>query len=111
MHSFILADHVYWMQRRYTDMTLPDFLAQDAYGYIHIAGHRIGLRHIVELYDDHYTPEMIHNHFPTLPLAIIHKVIAFYLENQGEVDTYVKAGQEAIERLAAVPQTGPSAAE
>jgi uncharacterized protein (DUF433 family) len=92
-------------------MNLPDFLAQDRYGYIHLAGHRIGLRHVVELYNDGYTPEMLHDHFPTLPLALIHKAIAFYLENQAEVDAYVRQSGEALEREAAKPQEGPDAAE
>jgi hypothetical protein len=37
---------------------------------------------VVELYNDGYTPEMQHDHFPSLSLALIHKVIAFYLGNQ-----------------------------
>jgi uncharacterized protein (DUF433 family) len=92
-------------------MTLPDYLTTDAFGYIHLSGHRIGLRHVVELYRDHYTPEMLRDHFPTLPLALIHKVIAFYLENQTEVDAYVKTSQETVEKLAAASQPGPGAAE
>lgn len=92
-------------------MNLPDFLAQDRYGYIHLAGHRIGLRHIVELYTDGYTPEMLHEHFPTVPLALVHKVIAFYLENRAEVDASVRQSREALDRQAAEPQQGPDAAE
>jgi uncharacterized protein (DUF433 family) len=92
-------------------MNLPDFLAQDRYGYIHLAGHRIGLRHVVELYNDGYTPEMLHDHFPTLPLALVHKVIAFYLENRAEADAYLRQSREALDRQAAAPQPGPDAAE
>jgi uncharacterized protein (DUF433 family) len=92
-------------------MELADFLTQDRYGYIHLAGHRIGLRHVVELYNEGYTPEMLHDHFPTLPLALIHKVIAFYLENAGEIDAYVQQSREALDRQAAVLQSGPDAAE
>ncbi|SRR5260370_20796657 len=92
-------------------MTLPDFLTRDAYGFVHLAGHRIGLRHIVELYRENYTPEMLQEHFPTLPLALVHKVIAFYLENQAEVDTYIQSCQEKMAPLAAAPPAGPSAAE
>jgi hypothetical protein len=32
---------------------------------------------------------MLVEQFPTLPLSLIHKVIAFYLENQEQVDRYV----------------------
>jgi uncharacterized protein (DUF433 family) len=92
-------------------MNLPDFLAQDRYGYIHLAGHRIGLRHVVELYNDGYTPERLHDHFPTLPLALVHKVIAFYLENRAEADAYLRQSREALDRQAAALQPGPDAAE
>ena len=70
-----------------------------------------GLRHIVELYNDHYTPEMLHDHFPTLALALVHKVIAFYLENTAEVDAYMQQSREALNRQAAAPRRGPDAAE
>jgi hypothetical protein len=29
--------------------------------------------------------------YPNLPLALVHKVLAYYLENQTEVDAYVAA--------------------
>jgi uncharacterized protein (DUF433 family) len=92
-------------------MNLPDYLTQDSHGYIHLAGHRVGLRHVVELYQENYTPEMLHEHFPTVSLPIIEKVITFYLANQAEIDDYVSASQLAVDQLAAVPQAGPSAAE
>jgi uncharacterized protein (DUF433 family) len=92
-------------------MTLPDFLTRDSHGYIHLTGHRIGLRHVAQLYQENYTPEMLHDHYPTIPLALIHKVIAFYLENQGEVDGYIQTCRNTLEQLAASPQSGPSAAD
>ncbi len=92
-------------------MNLPDFLAQDKYAYIHLAGHRIGLIHVVELYKEGYSPELLLDHFPTLSLALIHKVIAFYLENQGEVDAYIAQCRAEIDRQAAAPQPGPDRAE
>ena len=88
-------------------MNLTDFLAQDPYGYIHLAGHRIGLRHVVELYQERYTPEMICDHFPTLPLPLVHKVIAFYLENKAEVDAYIARSRAEIERQMAAPRQTP----
>ncbi|SRR5260370_42665710 len=92
-------------------MNLPDFLAEDRHGYIHIAGHRIGLRHVVDLYNDGYTPEMLKDQFPTLPLALVHKVIAFYLENQAGADAYISRSRQALDAQAAGPQHGPDAAE
>jgi uncharacterized protein (DUF433 family) len=70
-------------------MNLPDFLTLNEKGGIRITGHRIDLYHIVELYREGYTAEMMHCEFPTLSLAVIYKVMAFYLENKAEVDAYV----------------------
>lgn len=92
-------------------MNLPDFLTHDRYGYVHFIGHRIGLRHVVELYGDGYTPEMLHEHFPTLSLALIHKAIAFYLENRAEVNDYIRRSREARDRQMREPSQGPSAEE
>ena len=65
----------------------------------------------MELYNDGYTPERLHDHFPTLPVALLHKVMAFYLENRAEVDAYIRQSREALDRQVAVPQQGPDAAE
>ena len=92
-------------------MNLPDFLTADQYGFIHLAGHRVGLRHIVELYNERYTAEMLHDHFPTVPLALVHKVLAFYLENTAEVDAYIQESRAALDRQAAVAPRGPDATE
>jgi uncharacterized protein (DUF433 family) len=48
-------------------MDLPDFLAQDADGFIHLRGHRIGIQHVVHFYDEGYSAEMLAETFPTLP--------------------------------------------
>src|SRR5258708_12379421 len=70
-------------------MNLPDFLSQDAEGHVHLAGHRIGLSDVVRLYSEGYSPEMLVGNFPSLPLSLIHRVLAFYLDNRKEVDAYV----------------------
>ena len=92
-------------------MTLPDFLTEHSYGEIRLTGHRIGLEHVVQLYKEGFSPEMLHEQYPTLPLALIHKVIAFYLENQAEVDAYVAACAAEIERQRASAVKGPSLSE
>jgi hypothetical protein len=65
----------------------------------------------VELYHDGCTPEMLRDHFPTLPLALIHKVIAFYLENRIEMDAYIRQCRVTLDREVAGPSESPSAAE
>jgi hypothetical protein len=44
-------------------------------------------------------------------LPLIHKVIAFYLENQAETDAYVLHTRADIDRLASAPSTGPTMVE
>ena len=76
-------------------MTLPEFLTQDN-GEIRLHGHRIGLYHVLAYYNNGYSPEMLVCQFPTLPLALVHKVIAFYLENQADIDAYLASCKEQL---------------
>jgi uncharacterized protein (DUF433 family) len=92
-------------------MNLPDFLALDADGHIHVIGHRIGLHDLVYYYNEGYSAEAILDVFPTLSLALIHKVIGFYLENQLDVDAYVATCDVEMERQRAAAQRGPDMAE
>lgn len=87
-------------------MELPDFLSRTEKGGIRITGHRIDLYHIMLLYEEGFSAEMIHLDYPTLPLALIYKVMAFYLENKAEVDAYVaEVDAESKRRMAAAPRT------
>jgi len=79
-------------------MTLPDFLQHDPDGEIHLKDHRIGLYHVMYYYKDGHSPEMLACRYPTLPLALIHKVIAFCLENQVEADAYFAEYQAKLQR-------------
>ena len=72
-------------------MNMPDFLTQASDGEIRLTGHRIGLFHVIHYYNEGHTPEMLACQYPSVPLALVHKVIAWYLENQGEADGYVAA--------------------
>jgi uncharacterized protein (DUF433 family) len=92
-------------------MTLPEFLTQDTDGYIHVTGHRIGLQDLVYYYNEGYSPEGLLEAFPTLSLALVHKVIAFYLEGKGDVDAYVATCEAEMERQRAVTPRGPDVAE
>jgi uncharacterized protein (DUF433 family) len=58
-------------------MTLPDFLTQAPDGEIRLAGHRIGLFHVVQGYNEGESAEMLASRYPTLPLSLVHKAIAF----------------------------------
>jgi uncharacterized protein (DUF433 family) len=71
-------------------MQLPDFLAQSPDGEILIVGHRIALYHLLQRYNEGESAEMLAAHYPTLPLSLVHKLLAFYLDNQSEVDAYLR---------------------
>jgi uncharacterized protein (DUF433 family) len=77
-------------------MILPDFLTRETSGEIRLSGHRIGLYHVVQYYNEGYSAEMLACQYPTLPLALIHKTLGFYLENKSEVDAYVADCQDAL---------------
>ncbi|HKB35887.1 MAG TPA: DUF433 domain-containing protein, partial [Gemmataceae bacterium] len=79
-------------------MTLPDFLTRDSGGELRLTGHRIGLLHLVHYYNEGFSPEMLVGQYPTLPLALVHKAIAFYLENQAEVDALLTAWRDELAR-------------
>jgi uncharacterized protein (DUF433 family) len=92
-------------------MTLPDFLRSDEDGEIFLVGHRITLYHLIKDYRQGYTAERLATAYPTLPLALVNQVVAFYLENQPEVEHYLEATQAEIERQAVAPPQGPSLAD
>ena len=92
-------------------MILPEFLSQDSDGYIHVAGHRIGLQDLVYYYNEGHSAEALVEMFPTLTLALIHKLIAFYLEHQADVDAYVTRCEGQIAQQRAAASSGPDLAE
>jgi uncharacterized protein (DUF433 family) len=71
------------------EIVLPDCLTRTTAGEILVAGHRIGLFQLVEHYNEGESAEMLASRYPTLSLALVHRIIAFYLDNQAEVDAYV----------------------
>lgn len=92
-------------------MVLPDFLTRDPDGFVRVTGHRIGLHHLIRFYNEGFSPEMLLGEFPTLTLALIHKVIGYYLENQPEIDRYIAAEEQASQSQRAAAAPGPSVQE
>jgi uncharacterized protein (DUF433 family) len=88
-------------------MELPDFLTLGTTGEIRVTGHRIDLYLLVLKYNGGHTAEMLQCEYPTLPLTLIHELIAFYLDNRAEVDEYVAAVESKIEKLRTGYQPGP----
>jgi uncharacterized protein (DUF433 family) len=92
-------------------MKLPDYLSEDRQGSIRIAGHRIGLIHLLHCYNEGYSAEELLCEYPTLSLSLIHRVIAFYLDNKTEVDGYLARCNEEIEKQRRAAGGGPEIAE
>ncbi len=92
-------------------MQLPDFLTRDERGSIRLVGHRLGLAHLLYYYNEGYSPEMLWCEYPGVPLPMMYKVIAFYLENQAEVDAYLVRCKDEIEQQRRRPAPGPTVAE
>jgi uncharacterized protein (DUF433 family) len=87
---------------------LPPSLHWPPDGEIRVVGHRIGLYHFVYYYNQGFTAEMILCQFPTLELATIHKVIAFYLDHRDEVDRYAAQYQTDLDQMRSAGQHAPS---
>lgn len=92
-------------------MKLPHFLKTDAHGLILLSGHHIGLHDVLHFYREGYSPEMILGEFPTLSLALIHKAIAFYLENQAEAEEYLRREREQVGAQRSQATAGPRLSE
>ena len=93
-------------------MTLPDFLYTDSDGEVRFKGHRLRLIEVAARYNEGHSPEGISlDLYPTLDLPLVYKAIAFYLENEQEVQAMIDANAKEIERQAALPRTTPTFAE
>jgi uncharacterized protein (DUF433 family) len=75
-------------------------------GVYYVSGTRISLDSIVYAFRDGLSPESIREDFEGLSLVHVYGVIAFYLDNQAEVNAYLasrKAAWAALEAQGAPP--------
>jgi uncharacterized protein (DUF433 family) len=75
----------------------PVPMAVDEDGMVRIAGTRVTLDTVIACYQQGYNADMIVEGFPTLTLADVHAVIAYYLRHQEEVDRYIAENERAGE--------------
>jgi uncharacterized protein (DUF433 family) len=92
-------------------MNLPEFLVDHSDGEICLVGHRIGLYDLISFHREGYTPEMLQEQYPSLPLPLIRQVLDFYRQNQAEVDAYVAEYETDLTRLRAAGPKAPSLEE
>jgi uncharacterized protein (DUF433 family) len=88
-------------------MSLPDFLAVDSDGELRLTGHRIRLIDVAQRYQEGFSVEGIVEHYPSLNLSLVHKVIAYFLEHEAEVVSVISANQDEMDQLRV--QAGPAA--
>jgi len=85
-------------------------LRTDQEGVIRIGHTRVTLLTLVMAHQRGDTPEEIHEGFPTVSLADIYAVIAYYLAHRDEVDEYIHRVQEDAERVRQAHETNDSKA-
>jgi uncharacterized protein (DUF433 family) len=93
-------------------MELPEFLTRDADAEIRIRGHRIRLIDVAARYEEGHSPEtIVLDHYPTLDLAVVHKVVAYYLEHEAEVKAIIVSNGIEMQSQAGLRRTTPTAQE
>lgn len=70
-------------------------LNTDDTGTIRVGKTRVRLDSVVYAFNQGHTPEEILMQFPSLELADIYAVIAYYLNNQTAVDEYIRQNEAA----------------
>jgi uncharacterized protein (DUF433 family) len=71
----------------------------DEHGKMRVTGTRVLLELVIHAYWQGETAEGIVDSYPTLKLADVYAVLAYYLFNREEVDTYLQKADEAAERI------------
>ena len=66
----------------------------DARGVCRVAGTRVTLLTLIDAFQDGATPEEIYQEYPSVTLADVYAVIAFYLGRRDEIDTYLETVRE-----------------
>ena len=66
-------------------------------GGLYVAGAGVSLDSVVINFRHGTSPEMIVQAFPTLKLSQVYGAIAYYLENESEIDRYIAEGTRDLE--------------
>ncbi len=67
----------------------PVPLLKDKTGIVRVVGSRVTLDTVIVSFEQGLAPEEIVMHYPTLNLADIYSIVAYYLHNRTEVDSYL----------------------
>ena len=77
----------------------PIPLELDANGVVRVGGTRITLDTIVAAFSQGATAEEITHQYPTLNLADVYTVIAYYLRRREEVESYLQHWQKEADNI------------
>lgn len=84
-------------------------LSTDESGVIYVAGTRVTLDCVVEMFEDNSSPEEIVEQYDVLELADVYAVITYLLRNPEEVKAYLSRSDAAeLERQRAIDEKFPS---
>ena len=64
-------------------------LVRDEDGVFRVGGTRVRMDTVITAYQHSGTPEQIHVKYPSLSLADIYAVLAYYLQHRTEIETYL----------------------
>jgi uncharacterized protein (DUF433 family) len=91
---------------------IPEPLRPDEGGTLRVGNSRITLDILLNEYEEGADPEGIVNAYPTLHLADVYAVIAYYLRHKDEVDQYLRKREaEAAELRREIESHQPGRAE
>lgn len=74
-------------------------LRTDEHGKIRVGGTRVLLELVIHAFHQGETAEGIVDSYPSLKLADVYAVLAYYLTHRADVDTYVRQADDAAERI------------
>lgn len=77
-----------------TDTTQRVPLQSDADGVIRVGGTRVTLDTLVAAFDAGGTPEEIVQQYPSVALADVYSVIAYYLRHDSDIQAYLSQRRE-----------------
>lgn len=81
------------------EVSNPYPIRVDADGVPRVGSSRVRLANVVHYYQQGATPGEIQERLPSLPLADIYAVIAFYLRHRAELDSYLVHQATEAERV------------
>jgi uncharacterized protein (DUF433 family) len=74
-------------------------LWRDEYGKFRVGDTRVLLELVIHAFNQGETPEEIVDSYPSLRLADVYAVIAYYLYHRVEIDAYVRQADEKADQI------------